>query len=332
MKTKAVVFPESEKFEMKELTLDDPGANDICVRTLVTAISPGTERWILKGKHIGTQFPCVPGYHRIGIVEKCGKDVKEFNPGDVVYGIGNRWKDKIISMWGAHCGYSVSIPAGYTFISSAMPDKAELETTVFTRVAGVGYKGVRFLEVKPGEKMLIIGAGFIGLCAARLAAIKQAVPLFMDNNPERIRFAKKLGFGAFNPEDKDFDRKIREIAPEGFEMIYDSAGVPAAIDRAVGHAKRWGRLLLQAQYFDKEHRAIDIDQIKIKEMTIKTTCDVDSDDWDGTFTEIKKKRLNIAPLITHRFDSEDCLKGYKLLLEGRPFNMGMVFTWEEERW
>jgi len=104
MKAKAVVFPEADKFEMKELTLDEPGANDICVRTLVTAISPGTERWILKGKHLGTQFPCVPGYHRIGVVEKCGKDVKTLNPGDVVYGSGNRWKDKIVSMWGPHCG------------------------------------------------------------------------------------------------------------------------------------------------------------------------------------------------------------------------------------
>ena len=70
MKTKAVVFPEAEKFEMVDLTLDEMGPGDIRVRTLVSAISPGTERWVLKGKHIGTQFPCVPGYHRIGIVEE----------------------------------------------------------------------------------------------------------------------------------------------------------------------------------------------------------------------------------------------------------------------
>ncbi|MCX8083055.1 MAG: hypothetical protein N3D17_06670 [bacterium] len=40
---------------------------------------------MLKGKYIGTKFPCVPEYHRIGIVEKCGKDVKIFKPGDIVY-------------------------------------------------------------------------------------------------------------------------------------------------------------------------------------------------------------------------------------------------------
>jgi len=329
MQTNAVVFREAEKFEMKKLTLDEPGPGDICVRTLVTAISPGTERWILKGKHIGTQFPCVPGYHRIGIVEKCGKDVTLFNPGDIVYGSGNRWKEKIHSMFGAHCGYSVSSPAGYNFISSRMPDKTELETTVFTIVAGVGHRGVRFLEVKPGEKMLIIGAGFIGLCAAQITMLKQGTVAFMDTNPDRIKFAKKLGFAAFNPDGPDFDKNLKSTAPEGFDIIYDTTGVPAAIDRAVGHAKQWGRMLLQAQYFDAEHRIIDLDQIKIKEMTIKTTCGVYDDDWDQTFMEIKKRRLKIGPLITHRFESSDCLKGYKILLEGKPFNMGIVFTWSE---
>jgi 2-desacetyl-2-hydroxyethyl bacteriochlorophyllide A dehydrogenase len=297
------------------------------VRTLVTGISPGTERWTLKGKHIGTQFPCVPGYHRIGIVERCGKEVKIFNQGDIVYGVGNRWKEKIYSMWGAHCGYSVSSPADYRFISSSIPDKTELETTVFTIVAGVGYKGVKFLEVKPDEKMLLIGAGFIGLCAAQMTTLKQGLPVFMDTNPERIGFAKKLGFAAFNPDDKDFEKNINAIAPEGFETIYDTTGVPAAIDRAVGHAKYGCRLLLQAQYFDKEHRAIDLDQIKVREMTIKTTCGVDADTWEETFKEIQRKRLNLAPLITHRFESKECLKGYQLLLEGKPFNMGIVFTW-----
>jgi len=325
MKTQAVVFPEAERFEMRELTLDEMGEKDICVRTLVTAISPGTERWILKGKHIGTKFPCVPGYHRIGIVEKCGKDVKLFKPGDIVYGSGNRWKEDIYSMWGAHCGYSVSGPEGYTFISSTMPDTYELETTVFTIVAAVAYRGISFLEVKKGEKLLIIGAGFIGLCAAQLATIRQASPIFMETCPERRFFAQSLGYPAFSPD--EIDKKIKEIAPEGVDIIYDTAGVPSAIDKAVGFAKRWGKLLLQAQYFDKEHRAIDLDQIKIKEMTIKTTCGTSDDDWDATFTEIKKRRLKIGQLITHRFESSECLKGYKLLLEGKPFNLGIVFFW-----
>jgi len=226
-KMEAVVFPQAERFEMRELTLKDMGPEDIGVRTLVTAISPGTERWILKGKHAGTSFPCIPGYQRIGIVEECGSQVADFNPGDIVYGGSGRWQENVNSMWGAHCSYSIEPAAGYRFISSSMPDTAELETTVFTMVAAVGYKGIRFLEIKGGEKILIIGAGFIGLCAAQLASLKQAVPVFIDRDRQRISFARKLGFHAYNPEDAGFDGEMKDFAPEGIDVIYDTAGVPS---------------------------------------------------------------------------------------------------------
>ncbi len=150
MKTKAVIFPEANKFEMTRLELEKPGPGDIVVRTLVSAISPGTERWVLSGKHIGARFPCVPGYHRIGIVEECGKEVKNFRVGDIVYGSENRWRGNIVSMWGAHLGLSVGNWAGYRFLDSSLPKRLELETMAFTILAGVANRGIRFCDVKAG--------------------------------------------------------------------------------------------------------------------------------------------------------------------------------------
>lgn len=335
MKTEAVLFPEAEKFEFVTLTLDDPGENDIAVRTLVTAISPGTERWVLKGKHIGTQFPCVPGYHRIGIIEKKGKNVKKFQEGDIVYGSSpaGRWKENIISMWGAHIGYTVDTPDGYKFISSQIPSVFELETTCFTILTSVAHRGINALEIKGGEKILIIGAGFLGLSAAQFALLKNATPVIIEKNPERVKFGKKLSAGInVLPVDDDIEKKLDGIAPDGFDIVYDTAGVPEAIDMCVKKTKRWGKLLLQAQYFDKEKCAIDLDQIKIREITVKTTIGYDSNDWEITFNEIRRRRINIADLITHRFYYKDCLKGYKMLLEGKPSNLGIVIYWDEDIW
>lgn len=332
MKTKGVVFVKANKFEMRELTLDKMGENDIAVRTLVTAISPGTERWILKGKHIGVEFPCVPGYHRIGVVVKTGKEVKNFQEGDIVYGFANRWKEEIHSMWGAHVGYSIGDQSEYEFIASTQPSAFELETTVFTILAAVAYRGIRFLELKAGEKMLIIGAGFVGICAAQLAKLQHVISVLVEKNKERVDFAKKLGLNVLWTDRKNFEAELKEIAPDGFDLIYDTAGVPAMIDKTVQQAKRWGRLLLQAQYFDKAHRIIDLDQIKIKELTLKTTIGTDEIDRKETFNLIKKKMLKIAPLITHRFFYEEALKGYNLLLKGTPFNLGIVTYWDKNLW
>jgi 2-desacetyl-2-hydroxyethyl bacteriochlorophyllide A dehydrogenase len=332
MKTKGVIFPEANNFEIGEFTIDALNPGDIAVRTLITAISPGTERWVLKGRHIGTTFPCVPGYHRIGIVEKCGKEINNFQPGDIVYGFPNRWKEKVRPMWGAHIGYSVGDASEYNFISSSMPPAFQLETAAFTIVAAVAHRGVKFLEIKRGDRVLIIGAGFIGMCAAQLISLKEGIPVLVEKNRERVDFARKINSGVLWTGNKNWEKKLEEIAPCGIDCIYDTAGVPEMIDKAVQHSKNWARLLLQAQYFDREHRTLDLDQIKIREMTVKTTTGISNEDWEATFNNIKRRRLKIAPLITHRFNQENLLEGYKLLNEGKPFNLGIVFYWDEELW
>lgn len=329
MKTKAVIFPEANKFEMTRLELEKPGPGDIVVRTLVSAISPGTERWVLSGKHIGARFPCVPGYHRIGIVEECGKEVKNFRVGDIVYGSENRWRGNIVSMWGAHLGLSVSNWAGYRFLDSSLPKRLELETMAFTILAGVANRGIRFCDVKAGQKVLIVGAGFIGLCASQLASLRSAHPVLLEINPQRISFAKQLRQDVFNPKNEKLKEALRELAPDGFDVLYDTVGDAATTDRMVHHLRGQGTLLLQAQYFDKERCALDIDRIKIRELTIKTTCGTDDRDWTETINNIRSRLLKIAPLITHRFEAADALKGYELLHTGKPFNLGIVFRWDD---
>ena len=330
MKTDAVRFPEANAYNLVELTLDEPGLDDIVVKTLVTAISPGTERWILRGKHAGTEFPCVPGYHRIGIVEACGENVTDFKPGDIVYGSGNRWKETdIISMWGAHVGRSVSSTEGYTFITSEQPDISELSNCAFTIVVGVANRGIRALAPQSGECIAIIGGGIIGICAAQLSELRGAKAILIELDPARIALIEKMGLTALNGADPDVLDKLKELVPDGLDMVYDSVGHAATTDSLVAQVKSGGRLLLQAQYFDKERCALDIDQIKIKEITIKTTIGIDDKDFQDTIDNLRTGRLRMEPLITHRFKAPvDMLKGYELLDKGEEFNLGIVFEWE----
>ncbi|HOK57030.1 MAG TPA: zinc-binding dehydrogenase [bacterium] len=328
MKIKALIYQEANKFEISELTLDEMKDEDIKVKTIISAISPGTERWVLKGKHIGTKFPCVPGYHRIGIIEKVGKNVKNFKEGDIVYGIDNRWKENIYRMWGAHVSHSVGNWKNYWFISSKIPDNFELETIVFTQLSAVATRGIKALEVKSREKIAIIGAGFLGLCACQLSIYRNAVPILIDKDPERVEFGKKFTQFSFLIDDKEIDEKLKEIAPEGFDHLYDTVGDPNTTDKLVQITKFRGKILLQAQYFDKEKCAIDLDQIKIREITIKTTIGIDTIDFYETLDYIKKRILKISEMITHRFTSEELTKGFEILRDGKPFNLGILFWWK----
>lgn len=330
MKTKAVIFPKADTFEFTELTLPEPGPTDVLLRSMVTAISPGTERWILRGKHLGTKFPCVPGYHRISVVEHCGKDVSGLQVGDLVYGGGGRWQEShIASMFGAHTSHAVADWRSLDFIDSTMPSTLDLECMAFTIVAAVANRGIRFCEVHSHQKILIIGAGFIGICAAQLANLRGAQAVLVEKDPERAAWVNGIIGPVFCTDNERLEADLHDFAPAGFDLIYDTAGHAPTTDAMVKLARPQGKLLLQAQYFDKEKCAIDLDQIKIRELTCKTTCGIDKQDWADTITNIRQRRLRIAPLITHRFDADDALKGYELLLTGKPLNMGIVFHWNK---
>jgi 2-desacetyl-2-hydroxyethyl bacteriochlorophyllide A dehydrogenase len=331
VKATAVVFPKADTFELRQLTLPEPGAADIVVRTLITAVSPGTERWILRGKHIGTRFPCVPGYHRIGVVEDCGAEVKAFRQGDLVYGSAGRWLESdVVSMWGAHVSLSVGPAGGYRPIAPADLPRAKLEAVAFTILCGVSNRGVNRAQVEAGQKTLHIGAGIVGHCAAQLAKARGADPLVVDKDPERIAFVSRTvpTIPVVSLDDADLDKRLRDFAPGGFDLIHDSVGHPGTIDRLVAFAKGQGTLLLQAQYFDKQACAIDLDQIKVKEMTVKTTCGIRQEDWEQTPAHLLSGRIDMEALITHRLSAARILEAYGMLHTGTPHSIGIVIAWD----
>lgn len=330
MKTRALVFPEANRFETRELVLPDPDPTDMTVRTLVTAVSPGTERWVLRGKHIGTQFPCVPGYHRIGVVETCGKEVTQFKPGNIVYGSGGSWAGEVVSMWGAHIGHSVSAPGGYHFVADTELEKEKMEALAFAILCGVSNRGMNRCGELEGSKTLHIGAGFVGACAAQLALLRGAEPVLVDKAPERIAFIQQAlpDIRCLSVDDPELAAKLKEIAPAGFAVLQDTVGHPATTDALVPQVKAQGILLLQAQYFNKEACALDLDQIKVRELTVQTTCGIRQEDWEQTSENLLTGRLRVQPLISHRFAAADILEAYQLLHTGTPHNLGMVIHWE----
>jgi 2-desacetyl-2-hydroxyethyl bacteriochlorophyllide A dehydrogenase len=329
VKTKGVVFPEANRYEWQELTLEEPGPRDLVVRTLVSAISPGTERWKLRGLHLGTEFPLAPGYHRIGVVERCGEAVMSFQPGDVVYGSRSRWKEPPVCGTGAHVGMSVGDWQGYDLVSRERPSMRELESLVFAILAGVSNRGIRACDAQPGQSMLVLGAGIVGICAAELAAYRGVRAVLLEKDEERARFVRRFMPEVLELGDGELERKLRERAPAGFDFVYDTVGHAGTTDRMVRLTRPHGTLLLQAQYFDKEKCAIDLDQVKVRELTIRTTVGVDARDRMEAMSCFRQGILDMSPMITHRLRAADALEGFRMLDTGKPFNLGIVFHWDK---
>ncbi|MEI2422331.1 alcohol dehydrogenase catalytic domain-containing protein, partial [Arthrospira platensis SPKY2] len=95
---RAVVIPEKDKVELREVTLKTPGPDDAVIQTAYTSISAGTERMLLGGQmpHPMLQFPVVPGYETVGRVVEIGDKVDP------------SWMDRWVYVGGALCYQGVN--------------------------------------------------------------------------------------------------------------------------------------------------------------------------------------------------------------------------------
>ena len=84
--TEAIVFTGVGQVEVRRVDVPEPGPHEVQVRTLFSTISGGTEGWILENLFTWktTDYPCVPGYQRMGVIEAVGAEVTGWQPGERV--------------------------------------------------------------------------------------------------------------------------------------------------------------------------------------------------------------------------------------------------------
>lgn len=263
------------------------------------------------------------------MVEATGKAVTRLKAGDWVYGTANRWLEPVKAMFGAHVAFSVGNEKSYDLLSHEPLPPELAEQIVFRILVAVGNRGINAASTRPGQRLLHVGGGMISLASAQIAQHRGTESLIIDNNPERVAFIRDRypEFTTLDTNAPDFETRLKEFAPDGFDLLQDTVGLPVVTDRLIPFMRQQATLLFQAQYFDRERCAVDLDQIKIKELTIKTTCGVRANDLAEVCNLIHKGWLKITPCITHRFNHADILDAYTLFDKGKPHNLGIVIEW-----
>ncbi|MHB8618375.1 MAG: alcohol dehydrogenase catalytic domain-containing protein, partial [Chloroflexota bacterium] len=71
---------------VRQVAVPRPGREEVLVQTEWSAVSPGTERWLLTDRFFsrnapGTRFPAVPGYQRVGTIQAVGPGVDSVRVG-----------------------------------------------------------------------------------------------------------------------------------------------------------------------------------------------------------------------------------------------------------
>ena len=129
-----------------------------------------------------------------------------------------------------------------------------------------GYAAARVLgEAKPGDRVVVIGVGGIGVNAIAGARLAGAQVMAVDLNPDKEAAAREAGAEHFLATRQDLDREaLVEAMRSAFapiDTVIECSGAPVAAEAAVGAAKRGGRVVLIGQTKPGANMTVSLDAV-----------------------------------------------------------------------
>ena len=320
---KALIYRDVGKVTCEELPIPDAGDDGVLVKVARAGICGSDIHAFTKGAMAGglwgndVQF----GHEFVGTVVEAGKNVKGIAEGDRVwihpdYCHGDPRKS---CMAGGFAEYAITIDAKLGETVFRLPDAVPFETAVLLEPMGVGVHTKNRSGAKPGDKVLMYGAGPIGLMG--WAAMQhQGVTdvLIAELLPERVAFAKECGASAFCNEGVNAFEKAAEVFGTANPYTYERADVDVVIDMA-GVSSIMGEFLENGRGnatfstlgIDGTPLEIHPNEFMSKEFTVVGARGYTTADILECLDVLENGDFDMAKLVTSEFTLEECMEAFE---------------------
>lgn len=328
MQSKAVLFTGPRQVSLDTVTLPDPGPNDIVVRTVYSGISTGTEGWLLTGRYWNIEYPTIPGYQKVGVVEQVGSEVDNYAVGNVVFLRTTRLADGPAAHWGGHTAYSV-MDANDTYMFT-LPDGLDPQEASLLVLPAVGYHGAaEVMPIERGETVCVLGLGMIGQYSAQTAHARGANVLAMDLIESRRRLAAEYaGAEVLDPTEQNVPEFIKSRWPDGIDAVIDTTAHAGIINESFTWLRKGGRYCFQAYYPDTT--ALDLLWPHINELVMYNPTDSTPAGALQCGRHLADGTFHMRSMITHVEPAANAASLYQMLLDSPREAMGVVLDWQKE--
>lgn len=222
--SKVLVFTDyggPERQELIEREVPEPGPGEIVIQVMAAGVNPADAK--MRQGLFGTKrtLPSPMGLEASGIVTAVGEGVEAFAVGNEVLGSPAKGQGTFAEHAVLNAAKTVAKPEEISFVdAAAIP------------VAGTAaYDVTHQVELEPGQSLLILGAGGgVGLMAAQIGTVHQYRVIGVASASKR-ELVESTGATFVESGDGAADR-VREVAPEGVDLVVDLVGGQALLDIA----------------------------------------------------------------------------------------------------
>jgi 2-desacetyl-2-hydroxyethyl bacteriochlorophyllide A dehydrogenase len=319
---RALVVEEPRRLALLERGSIEPGAAEVVVRPAFCGLC-GTDIELRDGlvDPAFVRYPLTLGHEWSGVVEAVGAGVTGIAPGD-----------RVVAECIIPCGTCGPCRAGATNVCTTYAELgftheggASEQVAVLARLVHVLSPSVSLLDAalveptsvvmrglekarpEPGERVLVIGDGTIGLLAAHLAGLWSPAEIVMlGRRPEQAPLAQAVGATRFTTDDG---------VAAGFDFVIEAAGSPAAMTVAVGAARRGGRVLLLGLPPAGCTFELPADLLVNNDLTLAASFGYTSAAWSKVVQLLDSGRIRPGQIVTHRFALRDYAVAFAALAQ-----------------
>lgn len=315
---------------MEDVAIPTIADNEVLIKTRKTSIC-GTDVHIYKWDSWAQKtipVPMVVGHEFVGEIAKIGKAVKGLKEGDRVCGEGHitcgvcpncKKGKKHVCMNTLGLGVNrhgcfaefFNLPAENIFpVPDDIPDE---QASIFDPFGNATHTALSFDLV--GEDVLITGAGPIGIMAAAIAKHAGARHVVVtDLNEYRLNLALKMGAThVVNVSKENLKDTMASLnIDHGFTVGLEMSGSPKALESMLETMQHGGHIALLGIL--PPDTQIDWDLVIFKMLNIKGIYGREIFSTWYKMSHMLQSGLNLSPIITHRFNVNDYLKGFEVML------------------
>lgn len=333
---KAAVFYGKEDIRIEDVSEPKLSSNEVLVAPRSVGIC-GSDYHIYAG-HWKVTTPLILGHEFTGEVVKTGSEVVRFKKGDRVV------IEPAITC--GRCFYCHSIDTNNYFCEERptigftengafanfvkvpekglhhLPETLDYDRGVFVEPLACAVRGSDRSEVKPGDNVIILGAGPIGLLLLQLTQLRGAARIVVtETSAARREMASQIGADLILDPSKE---NIKKRAMEVFngreaDVVIEAVGVKETTEQSFVLARPGGRICIVGLCPQGTPVTIpdSFEAFYIKELTIAGSSCSPRGTFERAIRLLAANRIKVDHLITHRFGLNDVSKALSMIIEAK---------------
>jgi threonine dehydrogenase-like Zn-dependent dehydrogenase len=349
---RAAVFHGVGDIRLERVPKPQAGPGEAVVRVTLTTIC-GTDVHILRGEY-PVRSGLILGHEPVGVIDELGAGVTGYRVGErVLVGAITPCGQCTACLSGQHsqCGHGGQCEAlggwrfgntingaqaEYLLVPNAQVNLAKIpdevtdeEVVLLADIASTGISGAESGGVRLGDKVAVFALGPIGLCAAIGARLRgAALVIGVDIDDARLEAAKRMGVDiVVDAREGDVVSEIRTLSGGGVDVSIEALGDQVTFENALRVLRPGGTLSSLGVYSTPLTIPNDAFGAGIADYRIVTTlCPGGKERMLRLIEMVRRGRLDLQPLITHRFKLDQIAEAYRFFSDRRDGVVKVAIT------